>query len=91
MKKKNILASVAMLMGGMASLQSFAQNNQQQFQGTIGKTLNDSKEWWAPVVKAPAGAPNVVLIVLDDVGFGGSSAFELARAIRGGGCQTVCP
>ena len=59
------------------ALQSFAQNDpaQQSFQGTIGKTLNDSKEWWAPVVKAPPGAPNVVLIVLDDVGFGASSAF----------------
>jgi len=75
MKKKNILASVAILMGSMASLHSYAQDNQQQFQGTVGKTLNDSKEWWAPVVKAPAGAPNVVLIVLDDVGFGASSAF----------------
>jgi arylsulfatase A-like enzyme len=75
MNKKNILASVAMLMGSMTSLHSFAQNAPQGFQGTIGKTLNDSKEWWAPVVKAPAGAPNVVLIVLDDVGFGASSAF----------------
>ncbi|MFT3855917.1 MAG: arylsulfatase [Ilumatobacteraceae bacterium] len=45
------------------------------YQGTVGKTLPESKEWWAPVTKAPAGAPNVVLILLDDVGFGASSAF----------------
>jgi arylsulfatase A-like enzyme len=75
MNKKNILASVAMLLGSMTALHSFAQNTPQAFQGTIGKTLNDSKEWWAPVTKAPAGAPNVVLIILDDVGFGATSAF----------------
>jgi len=45
------------------------------FQGKIGKTLNDSQEWWAQPAKAPAGAPNVILIILDDVGFGASSAF----------------
>jgi arylsulfatase A-like enzyme len=74
MKKKNILASIAILMGSMTSQHLYAQD-QQTYQGTVGKTLGDSKEWWAPVVKAPAGAPNVVLIVLDDVGFGASSAF----------------
>jgi arylsulfatase len=30
---------------------------------------------WPPVVKAPAGAPNIVLIVLDDVGYSWSSVF----------------
>ena len=48
---------------------------QQPYQGTIGKTLNDSKEWWAQPAKAPAGAPNIVWILIDDVGFGASSAF----------------
>jgi len=74
MNKKNTLASIALLMGSLFTQHSYAQD-QQTYQGTVGKTLGDSKEWWAPVVKAPAGAPNVVLIVLDDVGFGASSAF----------------
>ncbi len=52
-----------------------AQNEPPVFQGVTGKSLNDSKEWWAPVTKAPAGSPNVLLIILDDVGFGASSAF----------------
>src|ERR1700744_2395673 len=30
---------------------------------------------WPPVVKPPAGAPNIVLIVLDDVGYSWSSVF----------------
>ena len=48
---------------------------QPSFNGTIGKTLNDSKEWWAPVVKPPQGAPNVLLIIIDDQGFGASESF----------------
>ncbi len=74
MNKKNILASIAILIGSLSTQHSYAQD-QQIYQGTVGKTLGDSKEWWAPVVKAPTGAPNVLLIILDDVGFGASSAF----------------
>jgi arylsulfatase A-like enzyme len=47
----------------------------QPYQGVVGRTLAESKEWWPEPVKAPAGAPNVVWILLDDVGFGASSAF----------------
>jgi len=47
----------------------------QPYQGVVGRTLTESKEWWPEPVKAPAGAPNVVWILLDDVGFGASSAF----------------
>jgi arylsulfatase A-like enzyme len=39
------------------------------FQGTIGRTLRESVPWWPPVQRAPAGAPNVVVILLDDLGF----------------------
>jgi arylsulfatase A-like enzyme len=47
----------------------------QPYQGTIGRTLAESKEWWPEPVKAPAGAPNVVWILLDDVGFGATAPF----------------
>jgi arylsulfatase len=40
-----------------------------EFGGVIGKYHYDSKPWWPPDLKAPAGAPNVLLVVLDDVGF----------------------
>src|SRR4051794_1770420 len=56
-------------------MQSHAQNAEQQFKGTVGKTFAESKEWWPEPVKAPAGAPNVVWIMIDDVGFGASSTF----------------
>jgi arylsulfatase len=39
------------------------------WQGTIGRTLADSTPWWTPRGKAPDGAPDVVVILLDDLGF----------------------
>ena len=42
-----------------------------QFKGRINQDIRDSVEDWSPFVapEAPEGAPNVVYIVLDDVGF----------------------
>jgi arylsulfatase len=40
-----------------------------EFGGKIGDDWRDSEPWWPPVPTPPDGAPNVVLIVLDDVGF----------------------
>ncbi len=48
---------------------------EQPYQGKIGKTLAESQEYWAPPVTAPKGAPNVIWILLDDVGFGAGSPF----------------
>jgi arylsulfatase len=41
------------------------------FKGTINVDIRDSEPDWAPFEppKAPDGAPSVVYIVLDDVGF----------------------
>ena len=41
----------------------------EDFQGTVGTTAAESTPWWAPRPTAPDGAPNVVLMVLDDTGF----------------------
>ena len=40
-----------------------------EFRGKIGDDWRTSEPWWPPVPAPPDGAPNVVLIVLDDVGF----------------------
>jgi arylsulfatase len=40
------------------------------FKGTIGRTYKDSVPDKIPLVKAPGGAPNVLLILIDDCGFG---------------------
>jgi arylsulfatase A-like enzyme len=68
-----VLASGIILASG-AQIALHAQQAQ-PYQGTIGRTLAESKEWWPEPVKAPAGAPNVVWILLDDVGYGASATF----------------
>ena len=45
------------------------------FAGKIGTTYADSTAAFPAPVTAPAGAPNVVLVLTDDVGFGAASTF----------------
>jgi arylsulfatase A-like enzyme len=45
------------------------------FQGKIGRTVKDSTPDFPKGVEAPKGAPNILLIMTDDVGFGASSTF----------------
>jgi arylsulfatase len=45
------------------------------FKGKIGKTYKESQEAWPELPSPPAGAPNVIVILLDDVGFGQTSTF----------------
>ena len=49
----------------------------EQFKGVINVDIRDSKPDWAPFEppKAPDKAPNVVYIVLDDVGFSAASCY----------------
>ncbi len=68
------LFTSSLILGLSARLALHAQETQ-PYQGVVGRTLAESKEWWPEPAKAPAGAPNVVWILLDDVGFGASSAF----------------
>lgn len=73
MKRKFLYSVTAMV--AAVSLTGQVQAQQQPYQGTVGRTLADSKEWWPEPVKAPQGAPNIVWILIDDEGFGTSSAF----------------
>lgn len=41
-----------------------------EFTGTIGTSFEDSKEDYPQPLAAPKGAPNVLVIMLDDLGFG---------------------
>ncbi|MBD9372912.1 arylsulfatase [Rhizobium sp. ARZ01] len=45
------------------------------FGGVIGEKASDSRPWWAPRIVPPKGAPNVLLIMTDDQGFGAPSTF----------------
>jgi len=44
-------------------------HNENLFKGSIGRTYRESQPWWPDELAAPKGAPNIVIIVLDDVGF----------------------
>ncbi len=46
-----------------------------KFGGVIEDNAAQSKAWWAPRIVPPKGAPNVLLIITDDVGFGAPSPF----------------
>jgi arylsulfatase A-like enzyme len=39
------------------------------FQGRIGRTLRESTPWWRPQREAPAHAPDIVVVLLDDLGY----------------------
>ncbi len=51
------------------------------FHGTINLRAKDSKSDFPQPVQAPKGAPNILLVLLDDVGYGATSTF-------GGPCNT---
>jgi arylsulfatase A-like enzyme len=46
-----------------------------KFGGMIKDSALQSKAWWAPRVVPPKGAPNILLIITDDAGFGVPSTF----------------
>jgi arylsulfatase A-like enzyme len=68
------MLTLTFLLASSAELALQAQEAQ-PYQGVVGRTLAESKEWWPEPVKAPAGAPNIVWILLDDVGFGATASF----------------
>lgn len=68
------LVALTVLLGAIAP-QAGAQESG-AWKGTIRKSVKDSNPYRVEFAKkAPAGAPNVVWILLDDVGYGASSAF----------------
>src|SRR5262245_33402699 len=46
-----------------------------KFGGVIKENALQSKYWWAPRVVPPKDAPNILLIITDDAGFGVPSTF----------------
>src|SRR6202011_5136209 len=46
-----------------------------KFGGVIKELATQSTPWWPPRVVPPKGAPNVLLIITDDQGYGVSGTF----------------
>jgi arylsulfatase A-like enzyme len=77
-KMKVIFSAVAAFTSGgvlMAQAQDVLPRPEQPFKGHIGRKAKDSVKDFPQEVTAPKGAPNVLLILTDDVGFGASSTF----------------
>ena len=47
----------------------------EKFGGKIGRTAEESKPYWPARIVPPKGAPNVLLIMTDDAGYGVASTF----------------
>jgi len=70
-----LVSAVHFAVGGAASAQEVLPVPASSFNGRIGLSAKDSKPDFPRPTEAPAGAPNVVVVLLDDVGFGASSTF----------------
>lgn len=69
------LLTLALLFFGFIRNANAQSETGETFKGKIGKTFSESQEWWPAKVHAKKGAPNVVLFLIDDAGYGTSSAF----------------
>jgi arylsulfatase A-like enzyme len=77
MKIQFAAALILLASGGsaLADSNSVLPYPQPPFTGVINKTASDSKPDFPKAVTPPKGAPNILLILTDDVGFGASSPF----------------
>lgn len=70
---------VLVLLGLVRAENLFADNvlpvHELPFAGKIGRTVSESVKDFPKEVQAPKDAPNILLIMTDDVGFGASSTF----------------
>jgi len=79
MRRITLLATASFALTAAFALPAWSQDvlprPEQTFKGHIGRTVGDSTKDFPQEVKAPKGAPNILLILTDDVGFGASSTF----------------
>ena len=84
MKIKNTIGALSFALGAVLALAKFEfslgaaevlPHPAQPFKGKIGRTAKESTPDFPKAIEAPKSAPNVLLIMTDDVGFGASSTF----------------
>ena len=82
--KTKLIVALSLLLGAVCAPTARAQEvlpkPEPPFKGTIGQTVKESKADYPKPLEAPAGAPNVLIIILDDVGFGHAATFGGAVA-----------
>jgi arylsulfatase A-like enzyme len=74
--KRTLSASVMTLVVVLLALTAFsAADDKEEFKGKIDRSYEKSQEWWPDEVRPPEGAPNVIIFLLDDTGFGQLGSF----------------
>src|SRR6202167_4905193 len=71
----SVSGAVTSLFAARAQAQDVLPRPEQPFKGYVGRTVEESTKDFPQEVKVPKGAPNTLLILTDDVGFGASSTF----------------
>jgi arylsulfatase A-like enzyme len=77
MKRRSevLLGVIAALFAQSATAQDVLPRPEQPFKGTIGRTAKDSVPDFPKEIEPPKNAPNILLILTDDAGYGTSSVF----------------
>jgi Sulfatase len=78
MKLKHAMTLLGLTLGAVlqgAHAQEVLPRPEPPFEGYIGRTVQESTKDFPQEVAAPEGAPNILLILTDDVGFGATSPF----------------
>ena len=73
-----LISLIAMILAGCnisKEQQESNENYSSVFKGKIAKTYEESEEWWPEKQRPPKDAPNVIIFLLDDVGFAQVNSF----------------
>jgi arylsulfatase len=76
MKLKSLQLIAGLLAASAITTTAYGQHDPlQSYQGKAGRNLAETQQWWPEKKQAPQNAPNVIWILLDDVGYGAISTF----------------
>ncbi len=73
-----LIVMIFVFLNGCKESQEKSENqkdSQPEFKGKIAKTYEESEEWWPEKKRPPKDAPNVIIFLLDDVGFAQVGSF----------------
>jgi len=72
----SLVASIALTIGISAGFTNSAgAREEQKFEGKIRRSYAESEEWWPESVRPHESAPNIIIFLLDDVGFAQIGSF----------------